>query len=143
MPDFSIITDIAAPPEEVWAVIGDVERWPEWTPSVRSIKRYDTGPLAVGSRARIEQPKLRPADWQVTRLEPGRGFDWETRAPGLTVTGCHWIVPTRAGSQVTISIRLTGMLAPIVAWLARKLNASYLDLEAKGLKARCEAVTRT
>jgi hypothetical protein len=141
--DFSIVTDIVAAPEKVWAVISDVERWPEWTPSVRSIKRYDAGPLAIGSRARIEQPKLRPADWEVTRLEKDRGFDWVTRTPGLVVTGGHWIEPVPAGSRVTISIRLAGLLSPLVAWLARKLNASYLDLEATGLKTRCEDATRS
>jgi len=141
--DFSIVTDIAATPLTVWGVISDVERWPEWTPSVRSIKRYDAGPLVLGSRARIEQPKLRPADWVVTRIEPGRGFDWVTRVPGLVVTGGHWIEPISIGSRVTVSIRLEGLLSPMVSWLARKLNASYLDLEARGLKAYCEAGMRT
>jgi hypothetical protein len=140
---FSIATDIAASPAAVWGVITDVERWPEWTPSVRSIKRYDAGPLVLGSRAHIEQPKLRPADWVVTRIEPGKGFDWVTRVPGLVVTGGHWIEPIAIGSRVTVSIRLEGLLSPMVSWLARKLNASYLDLEARGLKAYCEAGMRT
>lgn len=124
-------------------MIADVERWPEWTPSVRSIKRYDAGPLVLGSRAHIEQPKLRPADWVVTRIEQGRGFDWMTRAPGLAVTGGHWIEAMPMGSRVTVSIKLEGLLSPIVSWLARKLNASYVDLEARGLKAYCEAGMRT
>ena len=143
MSEFSIVTDVAAAPSTVWDVITDVERWPEWTPSVRSIKRYDAGPLVLGSRAHIQQPKLRPADWVVTRIELGKGFDWVTRAPGLVVTGGHWIAPIPTGSRVTVSIRLGGLLSPIVSWLARKLNASYLDLEARGLKAYCEARTRT
>ena len=143
MSEFSIVTDVAAAPSTVWDVITDVERWPEWTPSVRSIKRYDAGPLVLGSRAHIQQPKLRPADWVVTRIESGKGFDWVTRVPGLVVTGGHWIAPIPTGSRVTVSIRLEGLLSPIVSWLARKLNASYLDLEARGLKAYCEARTRT
>ena len=60
---------------------------------------------------------------------------------GFIVTGGHWIEPTSTGSRVTVSIRLEGLLSPIVSWFARKLNASYLDLEARGLKAYCEART--
>ena len=141
MPDFALTVDIAAPPERVWNIVADVERWPEWTPSVTSVKRYDTGPLAIGSRARIHQPKLRPADWEVTVLEPGRGFDWVTRSPGLTAIGRHWIEPVPDGSRVTIAIELTGVLARPVAWLFRHLNAQYLQLEASGLKSRAEQIS--
>jgi len=35
--------DIAAPPGGVWAVIADVERWPEWTPTVTRLQRLDRG----------------------------------------------------------------------------------------------------
>ena len=139
MTDFSLTIEIAASPERVWALVSDIERWPDWTPSMKSVKRLDIGPLAVGSRARVHQPKLLPADWVVTKLEAGRGFDWTTRSLGLTAIGRHWIDAIDSGSRVTLSIQFGGMLAPLMTWLTRGLIVRYVTLEVNGLKQRSEA----
>ena len=135
---FSLTVDIRATPQRVWAVLSDVEDWPEWTPSVRSVERLDAGPLAVGSRARIRQPKLLPAVWRITSIEKGSAFTWVTRSPGLSVTARHVVEATPDGSRVTLSIRFEGLLAPLVAWLTHRLNNRYLGLEGAGLKRRSE-----
>lgn len=82
MKEFSISVDINASPQRVWSVMSDIERWHEWTASVTSIRRMDSGALDVGSRAMIRQPKLPPARWQVTALEPGKGFMWISEEQG-------------------------------------------------------------
>ncbi len=50
--------DVEAPVEQVWEVLREVERWPEWAPTVTSVRCLDGGPLAVGSRVRVERPKI-------------------------------------------------------------------------------------
>lgn len=140
MTHFQIEVEIQAPPDCVWAVMRDVERWPEWTPSVTSVRLLSRGPLAVGSRAIIRQPKLPPAKWRVTELdEPGRSFTWVSPAPGVRVIARHWVEPRGADSRATLSLRFEGLLAGLVARLTRALNERYLALEANGLKQRSEA----
>jgi uncharacterized protein YndB with AHSA1/START domain len=133
-----ITVDIRATPKRVWAVLSDIEGWPEWTPSVKSIERLDSGPLVVGSRARIRQPRLLPAEWRITSLDKGRSFTWVTRSFGVSVTAHHLVEATRSGSRATLSIKFEGLLGPFVGWLTSRLNDRYLGLEAAGLKRRSE-----
>ena len=89
----TIDIDIAAPPERVWAVMVDVEKWPKWTPSIRSVKRLVSGPLIVSSRVLIHQPKFPPAQWTVTEVVAGSRFTWRSGLPGMWVSDlfcfCH------------------------------------------------------
>ena len=139
MKDYSVSVQIDAMPDRVWAVMSDVERWNEWTPTITSVTRTDAGPLRVGARARVRQPRLPAADWVVTAFEEGRGFDWESRAPGLRVLGRHWVEPSVSGSRVTLSIQYSGLFGGLLGRLTSSLNKRYIALEADGLKRRAEA----
>jgi uncharacterized protein YndB with AHSA1/START domain len=110
---FSITTDIAAPAERVWQVMSDIDRWHEWTPSVTSIRRLDSGPFGVGSRAVIRQPKFPPVLWKITEIAPGGSFVWVSGGPGLRVVAHHWVEPTATGSRVTLSLELKGLLGGV------------------------------
>ena len=81
--------DIHAPANRVWHVLTDVTRWPEWAASMSKVARLDAGPLAVGSRARVKQPRLPATVWRVSDIEPGRCFSWTASAQGVTTTGTH------------------------------------------------------
>ena len=135
---FNRSIDIKASPARVWEVLSDFERWAEWTPSVRSIRRLDAGALAVGCRLKICQPKLPPALWTVVDLVPGQGFTYTNRGLGVLVTAGHWIAPTEGGCRVTLNLRFSGLLSGLVVRLAKTITNRYLDLEAAGLKQRCE-----
>ena len=138
MRHFSTTIGIDAPPHRVRAVMVEVERWHEWTASIRRVERLEAGPLAVGSRARVHQPGLPPALWGVTALDDA-GFTWVSRAPGVRVTVDHRVAVVGGLSQATLSIRYEGPLGGVLAWLTRGVNDRYLGMEAAGLKQRCEA----
>lgn len=136
--EFTVTIAIAAPPERIRAIMTEVERWPEWTPSIRRVVPLQAGPPAVGSRYRVHQPGLPPAFWQVSALDAG-GFTWVSRAPGVTVTAHHRVEPAPGGGRATLTIIYAGLFGPLLAWLTRGVNRRYLDLEAAGLKRRSES----
>ena len=135
--DFAIAVDVNAPPDVVWSVMRDGERWPEWTPSVTSVEILTPGPLAVGSRARIRQPRFPPAMWTVTEVQD-RSFTWVSRSPGVLVTARHWVEPAALGARAHLSLNFAGLFGPLLGWLTRNINQRYLSLEAAGLKKRSE-----
>lgn len=137
------VIDIAAPRERVWATMADVERWPEWTASMTSVERLDRTPFRVGSRVRVRQPRLPAAIWTVTALEPGRDFDWRSGTPGVTTVGGHRVdAAGDRASRVRLSLTWSGPLAPVVRLLLGNLSRRYVEMEAQGLKRRCEATER-
>jgi uncharacterized membrane protein len=135
----TVTIQIDKPPEEVWAALVDVERWPEWTRSIVSIERLDDGPLQVGSAARVKQPRLPAGRWVVTRLEPHRFFDWQTTSSGVTTLAGHRIWPVGAGhAKVLLSLHQTGPLASAVGLVFGRTSRRYVRMEAAGLKRRVE-----
>jgi uncharacterized membrane protein len=138
--EIEVPVEIAAAPKRVYAVIEDVERWPEWTASVQSVKRLDNRPSGVGGRAEVRQRKLPKATLEVTAIEPGRGFDWEASGPGIHTVGGHWVEPKPdGGSLVRLSVKSTGPATWLLGWWFRRITERYVRMEAAGLNARAEA----
>jgi uncharacterized protein YndB with AHSA1/START domain len=138
--DYELTFEIAAPPELVWAILVDVERWPEWTGSMREVTKLDGDELAAGKTVRVRQPRMPALIWEVSELEPGKSFSWRSSSPGITTLGTHRVRPA-AGSRtkVTLGIHQSGPLAPTVALLTGGRTKRYVQMEADGLKTRCEA----
>ncbi|GAA2098507.1 SRPBCC family protein [Actinomadura alba] len=137
---YEIEVDIEAAPEAVWAVLTDVERWPSWTESMTRVSRLEDGELGLGSTARVEQPGLPASVWTVTEHEPGRSFSWTSKAAGITTVGGHHILAGPNGTtSVRLTLRQTGPLAPVIGLLLSRRSRRYVDMEAHGLKRRCES----
>lgn len=135
---YEVSEQIAAPVDRVWSVLVDVERTPEWSASMTSVQRLDDGPFGVGSRVRIEQPRLPPAVWQVTELTAERSFTWVTAAAGVRTTAIHVLEPTEDGTRATLVVEQTGLLAGVVGLLLGRMTRRYVDTELAGLTTRAE-----
>ncbi|WP_436491932.1 SRPBCC family protein [Actinokineospora sp. HUAS TT18] len=139
---FSAEIAIDARPEDVWAVYADVTRWPEWTKSVTSVTPLDPGPLHLGQRVRISQPKLPTTVWTVTALDEGRSWEWTATGPLARTVATHVVTAEGDGSRASNAIDQSGLLGVLIGKLAGGLTDRYLVMEAEGLKARAESAAR-
>jgi len=114
---------IEAPPERVWKILTDFERYPEWNPFVREVH----GNLREGAKLQVYlgspgQPgmKFKPV---VTKVEPQKAFHWLGRflIPGL-MDGEHIFEIEPIGKYATrfihgeeyrgLLVRLFGKMVP-------------------------------
>lgn len=137
--------DVDAPVERAWAVMIDLERMPEWTASIKRVRRVRGDGAAIGSRYRVEQPKLPPATWTITDLDgegvERRSFTWASGAPGFRSVATHSVAARTGGSRVTLDIRTSGILGRLFWPLMAGITRRYVDMEAAGLKAAAEGVS--
>lgn len=130
---------IQAPADVVWAVTVDLERWPEWAPTVTSLARLDTGPLKLGSTARVRQPMQPTSEWVVTELVAGRVFAWGTRRRGLHMIATHEIAAENAATKNVVHLDAKGAIAWLFWPLLRFVFRRAIAEENGGLKRRCES----
>ena len=141
MGEYRFQADVAvqASAEDVWGLLVEVEGWPSWTPTVRKVSRLDPGPLQVGSRVRLTQPRLPEATWTVTELDPGRSFSWAAQSAGVRTRAVHEVRPEPTGGcRLLLQIRQAGPLAWVAARVFGRLTRRYLGMEAEGLRRRAE-----
>jgi len=131
-------TEVDADPQRVWEVLVDVESWPEWTPSMTTVKAVSPPPLCLGSRVAIKQPRLAPAEMKVDEYVEGRSFAWSSEVRGLRTAADHRVDPTPTGSRVTLVLKQTGPLARLVRLGYGRMIRRYIHLESTGLKRRAE-----
>jgi uncharacterized membrane protein len=132
---------IHAGADVVWSLTEDVEAWPSTTPTMTSVERLDDGPLRVGSRARIKQPRLRPRVWTVTELEAPRRFAWQAKLGTVTMTGGHTIEPTAEGCRNTLTLELSGPGSRLLGVLGGRSLAAALRTENEGFRRAAEERT--
>ena len=135
----SATVEVQASPEEVWAVVSDLGRMPEFSPELR--KAFVIGRPGVGANI-IGINKRGLAVWpttsRVVRWEPGRAVAWKVRESGAELE------PSGSGTAVTGRRVLrrftpgTTLMAPIIG------GAEGHDRElAEGIRTTLERIKAT
>lgn len=130
---------IRVPTELVWAVTCNLEAWPQWTPTMRSVACLDRGPLAIGTRVRVRQPMQPVTEWVVIDLRPERSFVWEHRRPGWHFIARHTLLPQNEMTQNRLCLEARGTWAWMLWPVLRPLLRWALRQENEGLRQFCES----
>ena len=131
---------VQARAEDVWLVLADVERWPQWTESMEAVSLLD-GELRTGAHARVKQPRLPVGEWTVDQVVPGRSFLWSSTSRGVRTVADHVVEPSGDGTRVTLVLRQSGPLAGLARLLFGGMIRRNVQLEAQGLKREVERNT--
>ena len=130
---------VKAPALITWARISDVCEWPSWMPTVTSVEPLQGRSLDLGYRFRIEQPRLRPAIWTVTKIVPGESFVWEASSPGVVAVAEHRVTEVgRDKCTVTLCVSFVGLLSWLASLAAGRLTREYIEREAQALRVAAE-----
>lgn len=130
--------EIRATVPVVWRLIADVEHWPDWTPTVVSLRGTDSGPLSIGASYRIRQPGLPVRTYRVTSLQEQCEMTWETNTAGLRMVASHQVWPTHSGSCAQLVFSVMGVLAPLIRLLYAQKIGGMVNLEADSLRRAAE-----
>lgn len=132
--------DIAAEPEQVWAVLTDFAHYEDWNPFIVSM----SGQIALGAklRARIAPPGGKGMTFTptLTVLEPGRAIGWLGRllVPGV-FDGAHRfdLQPIAGGTRFTQSEEFRGVLVPLFGRTLARTADGFRALN-QAMKVRAE-----
>ncbi len=131
--------EIEAGVDTVWELTLDVESWPNLTSTMESVERLDTGPLKVGSKARVKQPGQAAKVWTVTQLDDRETFAWSTKWLGMTMTGIHRLRGSNDRTINILAVEIEGGPTWLLGGLLRRPILSSIAQENEGFKTVAEA----
>ena len=140
--------EIAAPPEEVYALVSDITRMSEWSPECIECTWTSgaVGPV-TGARFKAKNKGRRGPAWfntpTVTVADAGREFAFNRNGPGIgSYTWRYAFEPTPTGTRVTESYDAERPLGTVMTWLTMQWTGSQNrdeDLKA-GMRTTLERI---
>jgi uncharacterized protein YndB with AHSA1/START domain len=88
-----------APPERVWALYAQPDRWREWAPHIRSPRGLGSPEVEAGARGSIRLAGVAPIPARITAVDPGKAWTWRVGPLSLRHT-----VSREAGGGTAIGL---------------------------------------
>ena len=142
MINFTNVTTIDRPSNEVYAYLSDLEHTPEWNWAISETRKATPGPIAVGSRYQQTRTVPEPAteDLEITGLSQDQWIEIAGTLARFPARLSYRLSERGGATEVTNTVSLDvrgalGLIAPIVAPRIKRAVADNLD----DLKQRLEA----
>jgi uncharacterized protein YndB with AHSA1/START domain len=121
--------EVERSPDDVFRLLSDAERMPEWTPEWVGVERLTDGPTGLGSAYRCKPAKGRGAGWEFhwSEFEPGKRLAWEGDPNGPVQRNGRYVMTANGDGQTEVQVAIEPKLrtavkpfAPLVAILLKR-----------------------
>lgn len=124
----------------VFARWADPAGWPEWDPEVRDV--MFSGSAVRGARGRIRPTSGPATTFAIVAFEQDRTFTNASSLPGARLVFDHRVFASATGSRVTVSVGVTGALAPLWYRILGTGMSGAASSSVTGLLAHLDAASR-
>ena len=133
---FSSTVEIDAPPEKVWALVNELEEWPQWISSIKRIEKLSEGPLGEGSQIRVTAKATITVSllMTITEFVPGQRAVLQGKRLGTKMTRYYTFEPVNGGTRLTAGGEVSGLLA----FLARRGGQAVSEEIVQAAKRKIE-----
>ncbi len=126
---FSSSIIINAPPDDVFALVDNLEDWPQWIPSIKKIEKVSEGPLREGSQIRVTARSGITIELLMTLTEfiPGQRGILEGSIWGTRMVRYYNFEAVEQGTKLTAGGEVTGLLAALVRRGGQRLSEEIVQ----------------
>lgn len=137
-------TEIAATPEEVWAVVMDPERLGDWVTIHRGLLEHSDGPARVGSTMH-QCLALRGApfkvNWELVRCKENELAEWHGKGPARSKAETEYrLEATDKGTCFHYRNDFKAPLGPLGSVASRVMVGGLPDKEARASLTKLKAL---
>lgn len=141
----SILTiAIEAPPDEVMAVIADMETYPEWVPEYKKVEvlRADSAGRITRARMVVEAAIIKgPHVLEFLWAPNGKELSWTLTQSNTvrSLVGRYTLIPKDYGTEVSYQLTID-LRVSVPGIIKRRAERAVIDTALKALKALVESL---
>lgn len=141
-------THINAPVERVYAVLTDLDRWPETIQAITRIERLGDGPVTSGTsfkETRVMCGKEHTETMTFESVAPNRGYTLTANSCGVRYACVHTLTPEADGTRLRMEMRCTPLtlaakvMSPVMGLMMRKTMKKMIAKDFDDVARACQA----